>query len=135
MKELIEIFTYSETGYKPCLITSKWQAALLNYADTVAFSAMNRVEKHEHTDEVFVLLEGTATLIAAEFNNDGTVRWDVKPLQTGVIYNIPIGVWHNVAMSEDARIFIVEDANTHLNDVIYQSLSEAQQQELNKLLL
>jgi len=130
MEPLIETYTYSEAGYKPCLITPDWQAALLNYADSQAYSAMNKLEKHDKTDEVFVLLGGTATLIAAEFDGDTIVRWDIQPLKPGVIYNIPIAGWHNIAMKENAQILIVEDANTHLNDVTYRSLTEDQQQEL-----
>jgi hypothetical protein len=33
-------------------------------------------------------------------------------------------------MQEDARIIIVEDADTHLQDVTYQALSQEQQKEL-----
>jgi len=126
MRQLIEEFVYTEAGYKPCLITPKWQAALLNYADSQAYTAMDKLEKHVNTDEVFVLLEGTATLIAAELDGDKIIKLNTKLLEQGVIYNIPAGVWHNIAMKPDARLLILEDANTHLNDVIYQSVGRVE---------
>ncbi|MDR0814701.1 MAG: hypothetical protein LBN37_03000, partial [Bacteroidales bacterium] len=58
------------------------------------------------------------------------VRHEIQKLVPGVIYNIPANVWHNIAMQEDARIIIVEDADTHLHDVTYQALSKEQQKEL-----
>jgi hypothetical protein len=46
MKQLIEEYAYSEQGYKPCLITSRWQAAILNYAESQGFEAIDKIEKH-----------------------------------------------------------------------------------------
>jgi mannose-6-phosphate isomerase-like protein (cupin superfamily) len=133
MKQLIEEYSYTEKGYKPCLITERWQAALLNYAEAQGFENIDKIEKHTQTDEIFVLLEGTATLIAAE-KEDNNIRFKVKSLETGIIYNIPPDVWHNIAMDKDARIVIFENANTHLNDCTYHPLNEQQQKELYDIL-
>ncbi|GHT59861.1 hypothetical protein AGMMS50239_07490 [Bacteroidia bacterium] len=129
MKQLIEEYAYSEQGYKPCLITPRWQAAILNYAESQDFKSIDKIEKHTQTDEVFVLLEGFAVLIAAE-QTDNALRFETIPLQKGIIYNVPADVWHNIAMDEAARIIIFEDANTHLNDVTYNPLNEEQQKKL-----
>jgi len=133
MKQLIEEYRYGGAGYKPCLITKNWQAALLNYTGEQGYKRMDNMEKHTETDEVFVLLEGHAILIAAD-KEDDKITFEAKALQKGIIYNIPQGVWHNIAMGEDARILIFEDAGTHLNDCTHSCLSDEQQKELYSIL-
>jgi mannose-6-phosphate isomerase-like protein (cupin superfamily) len=57
------------------------------------------------TDEVFVLLEGSAYLtIGLEMT-----RVDLEPNK---IYNVKKGVWHSHIMSPDAKVLIVENSNT-----------------------
>jgi mannose-6-phosphate isomerase-like protein (cupin superfamily) len=131
--QLIEEYPHEGEGYDPCLIREPWQAALLNYAPEQGLERMEKMEKHAQTDEVFVLLQGSAVLIAAEMAGD-TVRFETKRLEKGIIYNIPKEVWHNIAMAGDARIFICENAGTHLNDCTYFPLTAEQQEGLYRTL-
>jgi mannose-6-phosphate isomerase-like protein (cupin superfamily) len=133
MKQLIEEYPHEGEGYAPCLIREHWQAALLNYAPEQNWDRMEKVEKHTQTDEVFVLLQGRAVLIAAEITGH-TVRFETKPLEKGIIYNIPKEVWHNIAMAGNARIFICENAGTHRNDCTYFPLTAEQQGGLYRIL-
>ena len=55
-------------------------------------------------------------------------------MKEGIVYNIPKGVWHNIALSTDAEVFIVENSNTHLSDFEYYYLSEKMIQRLNSLI-
>jgi mannose-6-phosphate isomerase-like protein (cupin superfamily) len=133
MKQMIEEYLHEGKGYDPCLIREPWQAALLNYAPEQGPERIDKMEKHVQTDEVFVLLGGRAVLIAAEITGD-TVRFATKLLEEGIIYNIPKTVWHNIAMDRDARIFICENAGTHLHDCTYHPLTAGQRDELCHLL-
>jgi ureidoglycolate hydrolase len=133
MKTLIEEYPHEGEGYVPCLIREHWQAALLNCAPEQRPERIDKIEKHVQTDEVFVLLQGRAVLIAADTADD-TVRFTVKRLEEGIIYNIPKTVWHNIAMDRDARIFICENAGTHLHDCTYRPLTAGQRDELYMLL-
>ena len=75
--------------------------------------------------EVFILHKGSAVLIEAELK-DTDVCFNCVCMKQGVIYNIPAGVWHDIAMDTDAHIIIVEKSNTHISDCEYFPLSEKQ---------
>ena len=130
---MIEKYKYEEKGYFPCLITEKWQAAILNFAEEQDAKNIDKIEKHTQTDEIFVLLHGNAVLIAADVC-DNEILFETEVLEKGVIYNIPRDVWHNIAMDKDAKIFICENSNTHLNDCTYLQLNTGQQERLFALL-
>ncbi|MCC8144564.1 MAG: hypothetical protein LUD02_05040 [Tannerellaceae bacterium] len=95
---------------------------------------MDRVERHLLTDEVFILLSGKALLIEATFGKEG-IRFDTIPMEKEIIYNIPEGVWHNIALEKEAIVFIFENTGTHLRDCEYYSLTGEQQQLLDQLIL
>jgi mannose-6-phosphate isomerase-like protein (cupin superfamily) len=92
-------------------------------------NGIDKLEVHNKTDEVFILLKGTAILIAGETGAE-PLAYELVNMEQGQIYNIPKGCWHNIAMDEEAGLIIVENDNTHKNDVSYLSLNAAQQREL-----
>ena len=126
---MIERYYHSEEGYNPFLIRNGWQVAQLNYLPGHGLNDIDMVEAHNHTDEVFVLFEGTAVLISAEIKGDD-VGFDMIKMEQGVTYNIPAGMWHNIAMDPKAKMIIVENDNTHLNDCVHHPLTEKQMVEL-----
>ena len=83
----------------------KWRIAYLNHGDRFEEKNFNRIERHVQTDEVFVLLEGEATLIIGEELN----RIETEPHK---VYNVKKGVWHHIVVSEDAIVLVVENSNT-----------------------
>lgn len=122
---LIEKYIHDDIGYNPFLIREGWQVAKLNHLPGHGFDDIAKMEMHNYTDEVFILFSGTAILIASS-NGEGTPPFELINMVSGVVYNIPQGVWHNIAMSPDAEIIIVEKNNTHLNDVEYIDLDQRQ---------
>ena len=74
---------------------------MLRYCER--FSRVDELERHLKTDEIFVLLEGKATLY--------TDKEEVE-MVVGSVYNVPVGVWHHIVVSEDASVLIVENADT-----------------------
>jgi mannose-6-phosphate isomerase-like protein (cupin superfamily) len=132
--KLIEEYYHSKEGYNPYLIGPKWQVAQLNYEPELAFDAIKKVDVHYKTDETFLLMAGQAVLIAAEIENN-KIEFEVTNIKPKIVYNIPKGCWHNIAMSEDAEVLITEDANTHLGDYEFYYLNEEEQKELRKLIL
>jgi len=121
MIQTIEEYYHSGFGYNPFLIRPAWQVAQLNYAPELALSAIHQVERHNQTDEVFILCDGESVLITALEGRIETCR--MKP---AVTYNIPAGVWHAIAMQPEDVVLIVENSNTHLNDVEYRPLSRSE---------
>jgi mannose-6-phosphate isomerase-like protein (cupin superfamily) len=121
----IEKYEHKGIGYNPVLIRDGWQVAVLNYLSGHGMGEIDQLEVHNETDEVFILLKGTAVLIAGKPG-----AFELVNMEQGQIYNIPKGCWHNIAMEEDANLIIVEKDNTHKNDVSYLPLDAAQQREL-----
>jgi mannose-6-phosphate isomerase-like protein (cupin superfamily) len=129
----IEKYVYDGIGYNPVLIREGWQVAILNYLSGHGMNEIDKLEVHNKTDEVFILLRGTAILIVRKPGAE-TLIYELVNMERGQIYNIPKGCWHNIAMDEEARLIIVENDNTHKNDVSYLSLDVAQQRELRNLI-
>lgn len=131
---MIEEYFHQKHGYNPFIIRDGWQVAQLNYLPGYGFEEIDRIEVHNKTDEVFVLVKGRAVLIAANVSNEGDIKWDLRNMVVGVTYNIPAGMWHNIAMDKDAQLVIIEKDNTHLQDCTYLELKESQINELKILI-
>ena len=131
--KLIEEYRHSKEGYNPYLIGPKWQVAQLNFQPDLAPGAIEKVDVHHHTDETFLLMAGQAVLIAGEIQ-ENRILFEVINMEPKILYNIPKGCWHNIALSEDAEISITEDANTHLGDYEFHYLSEDEKIELYELI-
>lgn len=105
MNQELEILEYNGEGYSPVMHFGEWRVALLNYAERFDPSCPIRLERHLLTDEVFVLLDGEATLFIGE-------QMTSYPMEKNKIYNVKQGVWHRITASKDAKVLIVENNNT-----------------------
>lgn len=123
---LIETYFHAGPGYEPFLVRAGWQVAQLNFVPEQRAAQVNRVERHAHTDEVFVLCRGGAILVAAEEGASG-LRFEAVRMKPGVTHNIPAGVWHNITMMPDDLVIIVEKDNTHRTDVEYRRFTRREQ--------
>lgn len=129
-KGIIETYRYEEQGYYPFLIRGGWQVAQLNYMPEQDLYGIQKMDVHFRTDEAFILLKGTAILIgAAEQDNEFT--FECVKMQPGIVYNIPVKQWHNIAMDKEAELLIVEKSDTHLGDYEFRQLSDEQKKQLN----
>ena len=108
----IEIFEYEGAGYNATMNFEQWRVAIANYGENFERKLSNRLERHMLTDEVFVLLQGEATLV---IGNDRT-EYVMEP---GKIYNVKKAVWHNIFMDESAKVLIVENHNTCRDNTEY----------------
>ena len=127
----IEKYAIKEGGYHPFLIRDGWQVAQLNYDKKQEVENITRLDIHNHTDEVFILLKGKAVLITATINNDKPTL-ELELMKPEMIYNIPQKTWHNIAMKEGSEVIIIEKSNTHLYDFEFFDLTEEKQSELVK---
>lgn len=127
---MIESYEIKENGYHPFLIRDGWQVAHLNYMPEQHIDAIKRLEVHRETDEVFILIKGHAVLIAALIEDD-RVKYEMELMHLNKTYNIPKDMWHNIAMTEDCEIIIVEKSNTHISDFEHFDLNHKQCEELH----
>ncbi len=117
----IEIWKYSHQGYRPLVFSDGWQVAILNWEPGFDFNNLEMIERHNQTDEVFILWNGKAALFVTSCEE---IR--VEDMQTGVIYNVPKGVWHNLVTTRNASFFIVENRDTHLIDTEIRTMSDGE---------
>jgi len=110
-REYIEISSYKGEGYTPMIDYNTWRVAILRYCDELLVENIKTMQKHNETDEVFVLLEGNCTLFVSGDSDtvDEIVAYKMEPLK---LYNIKKGVWHTHTLDEKATVLIVENKDT-----------------------
>lgn len=110
------VYNYDGEGYFSPYNFEGWKIAFLNPAERFTREGIIRLERHTKTDEVFVLLNGCATLLLGE----QATEIDMIPQQ---LYVVKKNQWHNIIVSEDAKILIVENVDTGLENTEYMSIT------------
>lgn len=121
-EKLLEICEFTGIGYKPLIDYGTWRVAILRYIDELIPENIERVERHNETDEVFVLLAGQAVLFMGEGNLEVTALYPLmmEPLK---MYNVKRGAWHCTVLSRDASILLVENRDTGSANTDYAPLN------------
>jgi ureidoglycolate hydrolase len=124
-EQLLEIREFIAPGYQPVIDFGSWRVAILNYLDEIHPERIDKLERHNETDEVFVLIKGMAILFIGEgANSIESIHSQV--LEPGKIYNVKQSVWHTAVLSRDGSVLIVENRNTGRENSDYQLLSQEQ---------
>ena len=111
----LDVLEYSGDGYSRVVSGARWTVAALNYADRFDEGNIVDLERHNQTDETFVLLSGEATLLVGE----NAERVKMEPLK---FYNVRAGAWHNIFVSRGARVLVAENADTSKDNTDYLDL-------------
>ena len=128
---LLKVSSHEWPGYAPMADYGAWRVALMNRGPKFAPGGLSRMERHNETDEVFVLLEGRAMLFIAEAA-DGDAPGEVHsvPMEPSRLYNVRRAAWHACALSADAKVLIVENADTSATNSDYADLDAAARERL-----
>ncbi len=131
-ESLLEIREYTGPGYRPLVDFGAWRVAILRYAEDMLPRNIRSMQRHNETDEVFVLLQGRCLLFLGEGDDRITrvLAEDMKPLK---LYNVRRGAWHHHTLSEDAVVLIVENRDTTTANSDDCPLDEAGYQALQAL--
>lgn len=129
---LLEIREYKLAGYKPVVDYATWRVAILNFSDDLRPEKITALQRHNETDEVFVLLQGRCLLFLGEGEQTITTihGQDMLP---HTIYNVKKGVWHSHTLSADAMVLIIENRDTTFDNSPFCPLSHDQRETLMKL--
>ena len=128
--DVLESYKWEGLGYQPLLLRPKWMVSLLNWEPAAERINLKEIERHNQTDEVFVILKGRSVL----FVQRDVERLKAFDLRPGVIYNVPQGVWHNLVVSRDATLLIVENRDTHLYDTEIRPITPEELGQLDVLI-
>lgn len=131
-ESLLEVRQYEGDGYRPLVDYRAWRVALLRFADDMLPRNIAHFQRHDETDEVFVLLRGRCILYIGEGDEsvDALYAEEMVPLK---VYNVKRGVWHNHTLSRDAVVLIVENRDTGDQNSPLCLLEEHQRQRLIEL--
>ncbi|MBU0664731.1 MAG: hypothetical protein KJ990_09340 [Proteobacteria bacterium] len=129
---LLEIRDHNLAGYKPVIDYANWRVAILNFSNELRAEKITALQRHNETDEVFVLLRGRCILFLGQ--GDQTITTihgqDMIP---HTVYNVKKGAWHSHTLSEDAMVLIVENRDTTYGNSPFCSLNSVQQEALMEL--
>ena len=128
----IEVKEFSGEGMSRIYENQKWTVGIKNWKPANDISGIDCLERHNETDELFVLLGGRCTLIYA--NEKGqNLEIEALKMEPFKVYNIPATLWHNTVTRKDTKMVLIEDSSTgsHNSDVL--SLKEDQIAQVKKL--
>ena len=131
-EKMLEIREYTGPGYQPVIDFSAWRVAILNYLDDIHPEKIDSLERHNETDEVFVLIKGQGILFLGE--GELQVK-NIFPqvLEPYKMYNVKRNVWHTVVLSRDGSVLIVENRNTSKDNSDYFPLNSEQKSLIVKV--
>jgi len=112
MKKLVEVFEHTGEDYKPLIDYNGWRVAILNDAPKFRRDTTPYLERHNKTDEVFVLLEGACALYIGDGEGDDLDTVSLLPMEKKKLYNVKKGVWHNLTAAPGTTLLIVENTDT-----------------------
>jgi len=123
----VDAFGWDGEGYQPFVSHRDWLVALMNWELRFDQTNVGRVERHNQTDEVFVLTHGHGVLF---IDDDETIRvFDMEPR---MIYNVTAGTWHNVIGTHESSWLIVESNDTSEENTDFRNLTAEELETLRK---
>lgn len=109
----MDIVSYGGEGYSTVIKYEGWRCGLIRWSER--FDSLTFFERHNLTDEVFILLGGGATLYTAD--NDRSIT--SHEMEKGLLYNVRCAEWHAVTLSRDALVMVVENVGTSKDNSDY----------------
>lgn len=94
-----------------------WLVGFITYGKK--FSEFSTLERHNQTDEVFMLVKGEATLYVA----DKDIKVTEYKMEQGALYKVAKGEWHHIVVSRDALAIVVENSDTSSENSDYLTLA------------
>ena len=125
-------YAFEGEGLTRVFENEKWMVGIKNWKPMNDIANINNLERHNETDELFILLNGQCTLLYANETADGldiqAVR--MEPLK---VYNIPRTLWHNTVTQRDTKLALIEDSSTGSANSDNLDLTEAQIARVHEL--
>jgi len=109
----LDVLSFEGEQYKPLMAYGAWRVAMLNHGPK--FAQPKYLERHLGTDEVFVLLDGAATLLVGETAQR-------VAMERNKVYNVRRATWHNIETTPGTRCLVVENDDTDLENTEYRDL-------------
>ena len=124
---LIEVSSCLVYDYSPLVDSGQWCVAAICASERNSADAIGQMERHNETDEVFVLMRGKSVLfVAAGQCGGGIGRIDSVEMEPLRVYNVKRGVWHACALAPDSVVLVIENSGTGRSNSDYTPLTRDQ---------
>lgn len=125
-------YEFNGEGMNRVFENEKWTVGIKNWKPANDITGIDCLERHNKTDELFVLLEGACSLIFAN-EVGGELELGVVKMEKNKVYNIPATLWHNTITQKDTKMVLIEDSNTSMDNSDILSLDMAQIQKIKEI--
>lgn len=131
-KDNLEVSSFHEEGYLPLIDFESWRVAELRYCEELEVDNLKDMQKHDETDEVFVLLEGDFTLFLGG-NGEHIGEISAVKLEPLKLYNVKKGTYHTHTPEKNSTVLIVENRDTCDENSPVEKLSTQQKSVIRQL--
>ena len=118
-------YEFNGEGMQRVFENEKWTVGIKNWKPANDVTGIDCLERHNKTDELFVLVEGSCTLVYAN-ETEGGLEFGAVKMEKDKVYNIP-------ATCKDTKMILIEDSNTSMENSDILNLTEAQIAEMRSL--
>ena len=130
----IEVKEFSGEGMSRVYENKKWTVGIKNWKPANDISGIDCLERHNETDELFILLAGSCTLVYAN-EKGGELDIQAVKMEPFRVYNIPATLWHNTVTRKDTKMALIEDSATGSGNSNVLPLSKEQIARVKQLAL
>lgn len=113
--------------------TKNWGVGIKNYKPANDIANLSNLERHNGTDELFILLDGYCCLLYAN-EVDGALKIEKLPMEQGRVYAIPAGLLHNTITRPGVKLALIEDCHSAQTNSDVIQLTEEQIAQAKALL-
>ena len=131
MQKILE-YAFEGEGMTRVFENAKWMVGIKNWKPMNDIANINCLERHNETDELFILLKGRCTLLFANETENG-LKIEAVEMEPLKVYNIPRSLWHNTVTEHDTKLALIEDSSTGSANSDNLDLTEAQIRRVHEL--
>jgi len=128
----IKVTDFSGEGMNRVYENGKWMVGIKNWKPANDISGIDCLERHNETDELFILLSGTCILLSAN-ETGGKLDIHALKMEPFKVYNIPATLWHNTITRKDTKLALIEDSSTGSGNSNVMNLNDEQIALVKKL--
>ena len=122
----IEIAEYKGEGLSWLYDNGSWTLGIKNWKPANDVAELDCIEKHNQTDELFILIEGRCILLQATETTNNGLEIEKIEMEANKLYKIPQGLWHNTVTWPDTKLIIAENSNTGMHNSEIRQLEESE---------
>ncbi len=131
MQKILD-YEFTGEGMQRVYENEKWTVGIKNWKPANDITGIDNLERHNKTDELFALIEGSCTLLFANEEN-GELVFDTVKMERGKLYNIPQSLWHNTITKKDTKMLLIEDVSTSMENSDVMNLTPEQIQKVREI--